>query len=394
MNHSRRGEAGGVRSTLAPVAALRAIAGKVITELRPTPAQQHRRDPGSAVVDRPNPDPHALTSAVRRHDTHPTGWTQDTYLRGGLAGLPHAHPPIALRMRDGDTLPLWIGSVQQQIAGRPIRMLAYNGSIPGPLLRVAQGSEITVAVTNNAGREQTVHWHGLPLDTRNDNRLEEIQHPIPVLGLVTYRLRFPDPGLYWYHAHGREDDGQQISLSGQIIVDPAMPDDRRQVNREIPLTLTEILIAEDQLPAVHRRSWPTHTVMGDDGTVVLVNGETQPSFAVSRGEVVRLYLTNTATTGIFHLAISGATLKLVGAGSGRYERAEFVDTVTLAPSEGAIVDVLFDTPGEAVLTHHSPDHAWTLATFAVGAAPVPTSFADAYREPSTDRSLTAERARL
>jgi FtsP/CotA-like multicopper oxidase with cupredoxin domain len=38
-------------------------------------------------------------------------------------------------------------------------MLAYNGSIPVPLLRVPQGSDITVAVTNNAGREQTVHWH-------------------------------------------------------------------------------------------------------------------------------------------------------------------------------------------------------------------------------------------
>ena len=240
MNHSRRGEAGGV-STLAAVAALRAVASKVITGLRPTPSRHHRRDAGRAVAGPPNPDPHVLTAAAMRHHTHLAASTDDTYLRRGVAGLPHAHTAIALRLRDGDTLPLWIGSVQQQIAGRPVRMLAYNGSIPGPLLRVAQGSDITVEVTNNAGREQTVHWHGLDLDNRNGGVPDQTQRPIPVLGVGTYRLRFPDPGLYWYHPHGRGDD-QEMGLYGQIIVDPAGPDDRPPVNREIPLTLTEILI--------------------------------------------------------------------------------------------------------------------------------------------------------
>jgi FtsP/CotA-like multicopper oxidase with cupredoxin domain len=152
-------------------------------------------------------------------------------------------------------------------------MLAYNGSIPGPLLRVAQGSDITVAVTNNAGREQTVHWHGLRLDNHNDGVPDQTQHPIPVFGVFTYRLRFPDPGLYWYHPQVRQNDGQEIGLYGQIIVDPTGPDDRPPVNREIPLTLNKILIAEDQLPAVHR-SWPRHTTMGHDrtaSTILLAN---------------------------------------------------------------------------------------------------------------------------
>ena len=66
---------------------------------------------------------------------------------------------------------------------------------------------------------------------------------------------------------------------------------------------------------------------------------------MTRGEVVRLYLTNTANTRVFNVAITGATLKLVGGDSGRYEREEFVESVLLSPSERAIVDVLFDQSG-------------------------------------------------
>jgi hypothetical protein len=137
VNRSHRTEAGGV-TTLASVAALRAVARKVIKELRPTPPQHNRHEAGPAVVGHPNPDPHPLMAAAMMHHTHPVASVGETYQRRGVAGLPHTHTPIALAAARGDTLPPWIGSVQQQIAGRPIRMLAYNGSIPGPLLRVAQ----------------------------------------------------------------------------------------------------------------------------------------------------------------------------------------------------------------------------------------------------------------
>ena len=54
-------------------------------------------------------------------------------------------------------------------------MLAYNGSIPGPTLRVRQGSEITVHVRNDADIEATVHWHGLRLDNEYDGVPHETQ---------------------------------------------------------------------------------------------------------------------------------------------------------------------------------------------------------------------------
>ena len=226
------------------------------------------------------------------------------------------------------------------------------------------------------------------MENRHDGVSYETQKPIPFGAQFTYRLQFPDPGLYWYHPHVREDCGQEMGLYGQIIVDPGDADYwQPPVHREIPLTLDDILVTETGVSAFHRYG-PTHNMMGRYGTVLLVNGETEPSFTVARGEVIRLYLTNTANTRIFNVAITGATLKL-GGDSGRHEHEEIVDSVMIAPSERAIVDVLFDTPGTAVLQHRTPEQPSTLATFTVTASAVETSFTDTYRNQSAPRDVAA-----
>ena len=69
---------------------------------------------------------------------------------------------------------------------------------------------------------------------------------------------------------------------------------------------------------------------------------------------MRFYLTNTANTRVFNVALPGARMKLVGGDSGRCEQEEFVDEVLLAPSERAVVDVLFDEPGRSTLEHRTP----------------------------------------
>ena len=105
--------------------------------------------------------------------------------------------------------------------------------------------------------------------------------------------------------------------------------------------------------------------MGRFGNVMLINGETEFSAEVAQGEVVRLYLVNTANTRIFNVAVSGARTKLVGGDSGRYEHETFVDEVLLAPSERAVLDVLFDTPGTSRLEHRTPDRTYDLGRFHV-----------------------------
>ncbi|HEX6876078.1 MAG TPA: multicopper oxidase domain-containing protein, partial [Nocardioidaceae bacterium] len=151
--------------------------------------------------------------------THDASVAQDSFPQE-VDGLPDAVTTPVVRLSDGDVLPLRIGPVRKRISGGLVRMLAYNGSIPGPLLRVGQGTSLTVEVVNDADLEQTVHWHGLRLDNRFDGVPYETQDPIPVGGHYRCHLRFPDPGLYWYHPHIREDYGQEMGLYGQLIVEP------------------------------------------------------------------------------------------------------------------------------------------------------------------------------
>ena len=243
-------------------------------------------------------------------------------------------------------------------------MLGYNGSIPGPTLHVDQGSEITVQVTNDGDVEATVHWHGLRLENRYDGVPHETQSPIPIGGTFTYKVQFPDAGFYWYHPHIREDFGLEMGLYGTIIVEPSDPSFWPAVDRQLSITLDDLLVEDGHIAPFHR-SGPNYTAMGRFGNVMLINGETTFSGEAAVGEVVRLYLVNTANTRIFNFALPGARMKLVGGDSGRYEREAFVDEVMLAPSERAVLDVMFDTPGEVRLEHRTPDQVYDLGAFSV-----------------------------
>ena len=117
------------------------------------------------------------------------------------SGLPEAGRLQLLELAPGATLDLEVGPVAKRLGDATVRMLGYNGSVPGPTLKVPQGSELLVHVTNHGDLDTTVHWHGLRLENRYDGVPHETQAPIPVGGEFTYRIQFPDPGLYWYHPH-------------------------------------------------------------------------------------------------------------------------------------------------------------------------------------------------
>lgn len=305
------------------------------------------------------------------------------------SGLPGATSPEIVNLRNGDVFDLRIHPVHKRIGDAEVRMLSYNGSIPGPTLHVAQDSEITVQVTNDGDVEATVHWHGLRLENRYDGVPEETQPPIPPGGTFTYKLRFPDAGLYWYHPHIREDFAQEMGLYGPIVVEPSDSSYWPPVDRQLTITLDDVLIEDGQM-APFRRSGPTFVAMGRFGNVMLINGETAFSGEAPVGEVVRLYLVNTANTRIFNFAVRGARMKLVGGDSGRYEREEFVEEVLLSPSERMIVDVLFDTPGEAHLEHRTPDRVYELGKFSI-AGTASGDAAGSFEALRTDSELTAER---
>src|SRR6478736_3360591 len=156
------------------------------------------------------------------------------------AGLPAASATPVVDLADGDRYTLRIAPTTKRIGEATVRMLAYNGSIPGPTLRVPEGAEVVVDIENEGDLEATVHWHGLRLDNRYDGT-HETQAPMPVGGSFSYRLDFPDPGIYWYHPHIRQDYGQEMGLYGNIIVVPTDEDYWPPAHREIAVTLDDVL---------------------------------------------------------------------------------------------------------------------------------------------------------
>ena len=309
-----------------------------------------------------------------------------------VEGLPEVRRTEVVELSDGDQLDVEIAPVKKRIGDTTVRMLAYNGSIPGPTLRVAEGSTITVRVENHGDLDATVHWHGLRLENRYDGT-HDTQAPIPVGESFAYEVHVPDPGAYWYHPHIREDYGQELGLYGNILVVPRDEDYWAPANRELLLTLDDILIEKGQI-AAFSESETTHVAMGRFGNVMLVSGEPELALVAKRDEVVRVFFTNTANTRVFNVALPGARMKLVGADSGHYEREEPVDEVLLAPSERVVVDVLFAGAGELELQHRTPERTYRLASVTVLDEPTESSYADEFARLRTARDIAELRERI
>jgi FtsP/CotA-like multicopper oxidase with cupredoxin domain len=326
------------------------------------------------------------------HHHRETGSTVIDSFPTETEGLTEATRPEIVELSDGDSFDLEIAPVAKRIDEATVRMLAYNGSIPGPTLKIPQGATATIHVMNRGDLEATVHWHGLRLENRFDGT-HDTQAPIPVGETFTYEVSVPDPGAYWYHPHIREDYGQEMGLYANILVVPAEPDYWPPANRELLLTLDDVLI-EDGKIAAFRESETTHVAMGRFGNVMLVSGEPDLELNARRGEVVRLYLTNTANTRVFNVTLPGARMKLVGADSGHYEHEEFVEEVLIAPSERVVIDVLFGEAGGFTLEHKTPDRTYRLAAITVTAEPAEPTLARQYEALRTHPDLVAERERI
>ena len=266
------------------------------------------------------------------------------------ADVPEVRPRELVRLANGDTLHLEAGLVRRTLGGRSLTMFAFNGQQPGPLIEVQRGSEITVVLTNRLPQPTTVHWHGIRLDNANDGIPGMTQPAVPPGGRFTYRLRFPDAGVYWYHPHVREDIQQELGLYGNLLVRSRAGDEYGPANREAVLMLDDLLVGDAGMVPLGLES-PTHALMGRFGNTLLVNGEPHYRLRVRRGEVVRFFLTNAANARTLNLSFPGARMKVVASDVGAYEREEWVESVVIAPAERYVVYVRFDRPGTVALVN-------------------------------------------
>jgi len=130
------------------------------------------------------------------------------------AARPHTGKTVAARLTPAQT--------DIDLGGKVVRTLAYNGAVPGPLIRANVGDELAVTVDNGLDHPSSVHWHGIAL--RND--MDGVVPATPNINAgssFTYRFSSPYPGTYWAHPHTGGLDTDYGMYLPVVIDDPGEP---------------------------------------------------------------------------------------------------------------------------------------------------------------------------
>src|ERR1044071_1405059 len=114
------------------------------SELPPRHKQRNHRSPSARMQSVPQPKHARRVRSMHDHHSHGHGHSRTAEFPTSTEGLTEAGRPKSVELSDGDEFELRIAPVTKEIGGNKVRMLAYNGSIPGPTLKVKQGSEVLV----------------------------------------------------------------------------------------------------------------------------------------------------------------------------------------------------------------------------------------------------------
>jgi FtsP/CotA-like multicopper oxidase with cupredoxin domain len=218
---------------------------------------------------------------------------------------------------------------------------AYDGSVPGPVIRARRGETLRVEVENGLAEPTTVHWHGIRLPNAMDGVPHLTQPPIGPGGRFVYEFAPPDAGTFWYHPHARSFEQVARGLHGALIVEEPMPP---AVDRDEVWVLADWRL-DRQARLVEDFGNPrdlSHD--GRIGNTVTINGRVPETFVLRAGERLRLRLVNAASARIFALEFRGHRPVIVAFDGQPVEPHAPADgRIVLAPAER--VDLILDATG-------------------------------------------------
>ena len=179
---------------------------------------------------------------------------------------------------------------------------AYNGSVPGPVLRARQGDRLRVHVENALQEQTTVHWHGIRLPNAMDGVPYITQRPIEPGASFTYEFALPDAGTFFYHPHQRSYEQVGRGLSGALIVEERTPP---KIDRDVLWVLADYRLNADASIRGGFGNFMDVSHAGRIGNTVTLNGRVPEAFRVRAGERIRLRLINAAPARAFALEFRG-----------------------------------------------------------------------------------------
>jgi FtsP/CotA-like multicopper oxidase with cupredoxin domain len=174
----------------------------------------------------------------------------------------------------------------------------YDGSVPGPEIRLRQGGFLRVSVENRLAQDTTVHWHGLRIPNAMDGAPYVTQPPIQPEENFVYQFIVPDAGTYWYHPHAHSADQVGRGLMGALIIEEPQPP---PVDRDVVWVLGDFRLNDDASIAGGFGNRMEMSMSGRIGNTVTINGRVPDRFPVRSGERIRLRLINAAPARIFGL---------------------------------------------------------------------------------------------
>ncbi|MFI7581518.1 multicopper oxidase domain-containing protein [Kocuria kalidii] len=257
----------------------------------------------------------------------------------GYTGGEELIEPQVLTSRDRILeLELTAAPARIQIGGREASLQAFDGSLPGPTLRVAPGDTVRVAMHNRMETPTNLHVHGLHVspEGNGDNPFLSIDPGES----FDYEFVLPadhPPGTYWYHPHrhGHVADQVAAGLYGAIVVEDPEP---------VPVTRERVMVVSDlTLDAAGHLAdvSPMQQMTGREGEVVLVNGQVRPQITAAPGERERWRIINACPSRYLRLQLEGQHVRLLSRDLGRLPVPEEITEALITP--GNRIELLVET---------------------------------------------------
>lgn len=229
----------------------------------------------------------------------------------------------------------------EPVPGQPFAAFSYNGTVPGPEIRVTEGDKIRVNVTNQMTQSTSIHFHGVRVPNAQDGVPFITQPVVPPGGTFTHEFTLRNFGSHMYHSHHNSAEQVSRGMLGPFIVEPK--DQSREPKVDAEYTL----------------------VLNDTGIGFTLNGRgfpyTQPIVA-KMGQKIRLRYMNEGLM-IHPMHLHGIP-QLVFAKDGYYlPNPYMVDTLNIAPGERYDTLVDCNEPGAwafhcHILTHAESQHGF------------------------------------
>jgi FtsP/CotA-like multicopper oxidase with cupredoxin domain len=262
--------------------------------------------------------------------------------------------PLTFREEDGvKVFELTTKAVRWPILdGTTITAFTYNGTVPGPMIRVTEGDQVRIVVKNELPDATTVHWHGVEVPNAMDGVPGVTQAPIEPGESFTYEFVAKPAGTFMYHSHFEGDVQVSAGLYAPFIIDPKEPEENP------PAVDQTLMISESRLR--DGQTFAPMPMTGMEPNFFTINGKAFPAteeVTVKKGERVRLRLIGIGQF-IHPMHLHGIPFKIVATdGHAVPEAAQLTkDTVTVAPGERYDIEFVATEPGQWMLHCHILHH--------------------------------------